>query len=110
MDISRYSIYPDIVYIWVSPAPTCEFPPLILDYPDIQIIRIRIILDYPGLSSLDNPGYVWIYPDNTRLRNGGGSGGGGGGVHADLRIKLPPAGACHQSTPRAILFMIIINS
>ena len=23
---------------------------LILDYPDIQIIRIRIILDYPGLS------------------------------------------------------------
>jgi hypothetical protein len=50
MDISRYSIYPDIVYIWVSPAPTCEFPPLILDYPDIQIIRIRIILDYPGLS------------------------------------------------------------
>ena len=38
--------------------------------------------DNPGLSRiiqiLDNPGYVWIYPDNTRLRNGGGGGGRGG--------------------------------
>ena len=50
--------------------------------------------DNPGLSRiiqiLDNPGYVWIYPDNTDLRNGGGGGGGGGGVHAHLLIKLPP--------------------
>ena len=50
--------------------------------------------DNPGLSRiiqiLDNPGYVWIYPDNTRLRNGGGGGGRGGGADAEHRIKLPP--------------------
>ena len=61
--------------------------------------------DNPGLSRiiqiLDNPGYVWIYPDNTRLRNGGGGGGRGGGADAEHRIKLPPAAGVTPATFQA---------
>ena len=100
-----YSYYPDIS------RHIQDYP--VLDNVDIWIypgLSIWICLDMfgewgypdnPGLSRiiqiLDNPGYVWIYPDNTRLRNGGGGGGRGGGADAEHRIKLPPVSAKSQT-------------